>query len=379
MRTAHFTGSLDGGWNLDSAPAGFAPQLVLWFAARQADGARLQAQLQTKFPKASVIGCSTGGEIHGSEVRDDSIVATAVQLDQGQISVVSSDDVTPPQSEAVGEQLAQRLPRQGLRGVMIISDGLKVSGSSLGRGLSRVLGSEIPICGALAGDGPRFQQTWVAFNAPPASGRVVAIGFYGETLEVRFGTGGGWDRFGPERQITKSADNRLFELDGQPALSLYKKYLGDEAKGLPGSALHFPLFVRPVGGGGGVTRTVLGVSESEESITFAGDLPIGHTAQLMHGNFERMIAGAAESTRKVASQGAMDDGLVLLMSCVGRKLVLGERASEEVEAALEQLPAGIPTCGFYSYGGLAAVPGLDGIHFHNQTMTAVLIREARAG
>ena len=148
---------------------------------------------------------------------------------------------------------------------------------------------------------------------------------------------------------------------------------------MPSAALHCPLFVRPVGGGGGVTRTVLGVSESEESITFAGDLPTGHTAQLMHGNFERMIAGAAESTRKVADQGAVDDGLVLLMSCVGRKLVLGERASEEVEAALEQLPAGISTCGFYSYGGLAAVPGLDGVHFHNQTMTAVLIREACAG
>lgn len=379
MRTIHFTGSLDAGWNTVESPTGFAPQLVLWFGARQADGAALQASLQARFPGASVVGCSTGGEIVQGEVHDDSLIATAIEFEQGQVKVVSADEATPAASESIGERLALALHDRALRGVMIFSDGLKVSGTALGRGFTKVLGSEIPVCGALAGDGARFQQTWVACNAPPVSGRVVAIGLYGEALHMHFGTGGGWDRFGPERQITRSDNNCLLELDGQPALSLYKKYLGDEASGLPASALHFPLFVRPVGGGGGVTRTVLGVSEEAQSLTFAGDLPTGHTAQLMHGNFERMVAGAAESTRKVAAHTDASDGLVLLMSCVGRKLVLGERANEEVEAALEQLPAGIPALGFYSYGGLAPTPGLDGTHFHNQTMTAVLIREHRGG
>lgn len=378
MRTVHFTGSLDRGWTEAATPAGFAPQLVLWFGARQADGAALQSSLQARFPSASVVGCSTGGEIVQGEVLDDSLLATAIEFEQGSVRVVSADGATPAASETIGEKLALDLLDPTLRGVMIFSDGLQVSGTALGRGFTKVIGTEIPVCGALAGDGARFQQTWVACNAPPVSGRVVAIGLYGEGLHMHFGTGGGWDRFGPERKITRSDHNRLFELDGQPALSLYKKYLGDEASGLPGSALHFPLFVRPVGGGGGVTRTVLGVDEAQESLTFAGDLPTGHTAQLMHGNFERMIAGAAESTRKVAAQTDATDGLVLLMSCVGRKLVLGERASEEVEAAIGELPPGIPALGFYSYGGLAPTPGLDGTHFHNQTMTAVLIREQRA-
>jgi len=44
---------------------------------------------------------------------------------------------------------------------------------------------------------------------------------------------GGWDPFGPERLITKSKENILYELDGQSALELYKKYLGEHAKVFP--------------------------------------------------------------------------------------------------------------------------------------------------
>lgn len=376
MRSIQFTGSLTQGWNTAALPAGFAPQLVLWFGARQADGAALQADLQARFPKADVVGCSTSGEIVDGEVLDDTLIATAIEFGASTVKTVCVEGAEAAESQAIGQKLALQLQAEDLRGVMIFSDGLKVSGTALGKGFTDVLGLSTPICGALAGDGARFQQTWVACNAAPASGRVVAIGFYGAALQMRFGTGGGWDRFGPERQITRSTNNQLFELDGLPALSLYKKYLGDEAQALPGSALHFPLFVRPASGSGGVTRTVLGVSEGDESITFAGDLPTGHTAQLMHGNFERMIAGAADSTRQIGAQGEGSEGIALLMSCVGRKLVLGERVSEEVEAALEQLPKGIAAIGFYSYGGLAPTPGLDGTHLHNQTMTAVLLREA---
>lgn len=376
MRSVQFTGSLTDGWNITALPVGFAPQLLLWFGARQADGAALQADLQQHFPSADVVGCSTSGEIVDGEVLDDTLIATAIEFGASTVKTVCVEGAEAAESQAIGQKLALQLQAEDLRGVMIFSDGLKVSGTALGKGFTDVLGVCIPICGALAGDGARFQQTWVACNAAPASGRVVAIGFYGTTLQMRFGTGGGWDRFGPERQITRSSNNQLFELDGQPALSLYKKYLGDEAQALPGSALHFPLFVRPAGGSGGVTRTVLGVSEGDMSITFAGDLPQGHTAQLMHGNFERMIAGAADSTRQIGAQGEGSEGLALLMSCVGRKLVLGERVGEEVEAAIEQLPKGIATIGFYSYGSLAPTPGLDGTHLHNQTMTALLLRES---
>jgi len=377
MRSIQFTGRLDSGWHTSTLPDGFAPQLVLWFGARQADATGLQTILQTRFPTATVVGCSSSGEIAAGQVLDSTLVATAIEFDQVTVKTACVDGAEPGDSKAIGRSLSLQLQADDLSGVIIFSDGLRISGTALGQGFTDLIGTGIPICGALAGDGARFEQTWVASDGTAASGRVVAIGFYGSALTMRFGTGGGWDRFGPERQITRATDNRLFELDGQPALSLYKKYLGEEAAGLPGSALHFPLFVRPAGGNGGVTRTVLGVSENEESITFAGDLPMGHTAQLMHGNFERMIAGAADSTRQMGIPPDGSAGLVLLMSCIGRKLVLGERVAEEVEAALEQLPSGIPAIGFYSYGGLAPAPGLDGTQLHNQTMTAVLLSEVR--
>ena len=73
---------------------------------------------------------------------------------------------------------------------------------------------------------------------------MVAVGLYGEHVKLGHGSKGGWDTFGPERIVTKSDGNVLYELDDKPALALYKEYLGDRAAGLPGSALLFPLALR---------------------------------------------------------------------------------------------------------------------------------------
>ena len=68
----------------------------------------------------------------------------------------------------------------------------------------------------------------------------------------------------------------LYELDGRPALALYKEYLGDRASGLPATALLFPLAVRSDRSATRRTvRTILGIDEEQQSMTFAGDVPEG--------------------------------------------------------------------------------------------------------
>ena len=100
------------------------------------------------------------------------------------------------------------------------------------------------LSGGLCGDDDRFEVTLASYNESPKEGEVVAIGFYGESLEISCANFGGWTPFGPERLITKSRKNILFELDGKPALDLYKRYLGDKASELPKSALLYPLSVK---------------------------------------------------------------------------------------------------------------------------------------
>jgi hypothetical protein len=252
-----------------------------------------------------------------------------------------------------------------------------VNGSQLVRGLNDALPAGVVVTGGLAADGDRFTRTWVLHEGAPASGVVSAVGFYGE--HVRFGHGcrGGWDIFGPERTVTRSRDNVLFELDGKPALDLYKSYLGDRAAGLPATALLFPLALRSGSDDANrLVRTVLAVDEAAQSMTFAGDIPEGALAQLMRANFDRLIEGAGDAGRSSSlSPGDEQPTLAIAVSCVGRRLVLGERTEEEIEATFDTLPKLSQQVGFYSYGELSPLVGAN-CDLHNQTMTITTISEA---
>ncbi|HKZ28446.1 MAG TPA: FIST C-terminal domain-containing protein, partial [Acidimicrobiia bacterium] len=260
-----------------------------------------------------------------------------------------------------------------LAGVLVLSDGLHVNGSELVRGISGRFGSNVPVTGGLAADGDRFEHTWVIVDGFPVERQVVAVGFYGESVRFHHGSRAGWDIFGPERLITRSEGNVLFELDGRPALQLYKQYLGDLADGLPATGLLFPLAVRQDPDDRFLVRTILAVDEAEQSLTFAGDVPVGMRAQLMQANVDRLIGGA-EQAAKEARNDAAGPVLSVAISCVGRRLVMGDRTEEEVEATVEWLPAGSHQVGFYAYGEIS--PYSDGTcDLHNQTMTLTTISE----
>jgi hypothetical protein len=379
METEQRTWTQGAGW--DKPPRLKDAALVLLFgdSAALAD-ARLARDAQAAYPGAVVAGGSTAGEIAGTRVRDDTAVATAVRF--GATRVRAAEVAMPTGREggdgsaAAGEALARQLPPQDLAHVLVFSDGLHVNGSELVRGMSRALPPRVAITGGLAGDGARFQRTFTVGPQGVHMGHVVAVGLYGKAIRVGFGSLGGWDPFGPMRTVTRSRGNILQELDGRPALALYKTYLGDHAKGLPAAGLLFPLNVRAPGASKAVTRTILGVSEPDQSLTFAGDIPEGAAAQFMKANFDRLVDGAqgAAQAGHEALRGQRAE-LAVLISCVGRKLVLKQRTEEELEAVQRVLGPQAALCGFYSYGEICpAAPGAN-CELHNQTMTVTTLRE----
>jgi hypothetical protein len=353
------------------------PQLVLVFASTaQFKSAEQINALKEIFPGAGFMGCSTSGEIAGTKVRDESVVATAVQFEKGALSFVSVPVHSSENSFESGQDLIDKLPKDGLRHVFVLSDGLNVNGSELVRGLRLNLPKEVAVTGGLAGDGADFKETYILDKSgTPSSHMVTAIGFYGDDLQFGYGSFGGWDTFGIDRQVTKSKNNVLFEIDGQPALSLYKSFLGESANSLPASGLLFPLSLRSRADELPVVRTILSVNEADQSITFAGDLPEGSFVRMMKANTERIIQGAvkaAETTMLSAETTAPD--LAILISCVGRKLVLKQMVEEEVEGAAEVLGAKQIT-GFYSYGEISPFSENAACELHNQTMTITTISE----
>jgi hypothetical protein len=379
MRIQKIVWNNRSGWTAPEAAGDVS--LVLYFGTRDAlgRGARYD-ELRGLFANAHIMGCSTGGQIDNNDVNDDAIVAAAVSFSATRLKVCRQDIGDPQRSRDYGEALGRALQADDLAGVFVLSDGLNVNGSELVAGISDVIGDKVPLTGGLAGDGADFKETLVGADCAPRPRTIAGLGFYGPAIRVGHGSAGGWDLFGPRRKVTRSVGNVLFELDSQPALDLYERYLGpEESKGLPSSALLFPIQVYdPEQPDSAVVRTVLAIDREARSMTFAGDIPQGWTAQLMRGNLDRLAAGAADAARQARSGLKANDNdqrFSILVSCIGRRLLMGQRTIEEVEAAGAELGFGTVRLGFYSYGEIAPHAQSGQCELHNQTMTVTTLAE----
>lgn len=360
-----------------SALSAIEPNLVLAFGAVDAlhRGAGAIAQA---FAHAHRAGCSTAGEISARGVEDGTLVVTALHFDHTRVFQVSTVLGSMDDSFAAGRRLASSLPVVGLRAILIFGQGVQINGSALLSGMAEIMGTAIPITGGLAGDGAAFEQTWVLDEKGLSSNRVTCVGLYGQALSFAHGSFGGWTPFGPARKVTRCDHNVLYELDGESALAVYKRYLGEHAQGLPASGLLFPFSMlgkdhTEVG----LIRTILGVDEAHGSLTLAGDIDPEGYLRLMHASTDALVEGAeAAAEAAKAMQTHRGDALALLVSCVGRKLVMGGRVDEEVEAVGEVFGQGATLAGFYSYGEISPFSPAVACKLHNQTMTVTYISEA---
>ncbi len=379
MKTAQSTYSKDKGWSKEIGDAiRDSAQLVLLFGHKELLRKKEHIEyIRNQYPKAEIIGCSTAGEIYLHEFFSDTLVATAIWFEKTEIKVVSKDINEQNDSYIVGQMLVDELINPQLRHVFVLSEGLNINGSELSKGLNSKINNTISITGGLAADQADFKETLVLHNGPGFSNKIVAVGFYGEDIHIGYGSKGGWGTFGVDREVTKSRANVLYELDNQPALDLYKRYLGPHAEKLPSSALLFPISLRLKDLETPLVRTVLSVNEEDGSMTFAGDIPQGEIIRLMNTNYEKLIEGAhGAAEMSVESLHDMQPDLAILISCVGRNLVLKHRTDEEIENVCEVLGEGARIAGFYSYGELCPSKSTDlKCELHNQTMTITTFKE----
>ena len=331
--------------------------------------------IQNKFPNATISLCSTAGEIFEIEVFDNSISLVVFSFSTSYIktAVVNIDKFNS--SFEAGKQLVNQLPKQDLKLIFVLSDGGKVNGSELVKGLNSINNNDVIITGGMAGDGADFRETFVGLNSIPQSGNIVVIGFYGKNLSVSHGSFGGWKSFGLERVVTKSIENVLYEIDNKNALDLYKSYLGKYSNELPGSALLFPLSIQLENKNETIVRTILSIDENNQTMTFAGDIPEGSKVRFMKANFDHLIHSASDAAINCLNINSETPKIALLISCVGRKLILGNRIDEEVEAVSEIFGKETSLVGFYSYGEISPLKPLGNCELHNQTMTITCIDE----
>ncbi len=333
--------------------------------------------IKESYPQALIIGCSTSGEIASDTILDESIVVTALHFEHTELKRAEVKTGDFANSTQAGKALIDALPKENLVHVLVFSDGLNVNGSDLVRGLQSGIPEGVGLTGGLAGDGDRFTETLVCADAFPEKEKIVLVGFYGDRLKVGYGSMSGFSPFGPERRVTKARGNVLYELDGESALDLYKKYLGEEkASNLEVNQFYFPLSYKAEGMDEPVIRTILSIDEKEKSMTFAGDILEGGHARLMKANHHRLIDGAGQAAETcVNGDEGKNPEFAILISCVGRKIVLKQRAEEEIDIVRNVFDDQTVLTGFYSYGEIAHFRPFEPCQLHNQTMTITTFME----
>jgi len=351
--------------------------LVLVFGNRyMLESDQIYNEVKELYPDGHIVFGTTSGEIIDDNVLDGCVVLTAIEFEKSSI-LVKRSNVADFQNddEKLGEGLIAEFPKENLKHLFVISEGSTVNGSALIEGLEHLKNTSFGLSGGLCGDDDRFERTLASYNENPKEGEIIAIGFYGDTLEITSSNYGGWTTFGPERIITKSVGNLLFELDGKPALDLYKNYLGEKADELPKSALLYPLSVKVTDDAEPLVRTILNIDEAENTMTLAGDVPEGARVQLMMSSVDDIANGAFHAAELAMGGRKNSPELALLISCIGRKLVMDQRTEEEIEEVKSVIGDNTVISGFYSYGEMAPFSGQDSCKLHNQTMTLTLFSE----
>ena len=368
---------IEGTYEAEDLKLDFKPSLFLLFVSPGYKKTEIFiAKLKELYPEAIITGCSTSGEIADISVVDDTIVLNAILFEKTTVRLETFPISDPSRSLEVGQFLYDSLHSNNLSHLLVLSDGLHVNGAELVKGLTMDHDTQISVTGGLAGDGTAFSKTFVINGNKLLEKQIVGIGFYGDELKVGYSSKGGWDSFGIERTVTRSNGNILYELDGQPALDLYKSFLGEQkAKELPGSGLLFPLSLREDASQKPVVRTILAINEEDRSLTFAGSMPVGSQVRMMKANVDRLIDGAEQSAHDSSKIQNEQADFALLISCVGRRLVLKQMVEEEIEVVREVLGARPVISGFYSYGEMAPFNKFEPCRLHNQTMTITTFSE----
>lgn len=351
-------------------------QLCLVFGSRYTIDTDIKPaiiSLKNKFKNSIVVTCSTAGNIISDQLVDNTLISTAIQFDKTQIKA-KNFPLGNSTDELLGIEIANYFNADDLAYVLVLST-MGVNAGNILHGINSIFKGKVPVSGGVAGDDTRFEKTLVGIDNDISSNQITVVGFYGNNLEISHGSKGGWDTFGPIRKVTKCKGNILYEIDNKPVLDLYKEYLGEKAKELPASGLLFPFAIIEDETKEPIVRGIQNIDENKKSLILYGDVMEGQNIQLMRANFDRLINGAGISAKETFLPYKKEPQLALLISCVARRIVLGQLTEEELVETKKVYGKDTVICGFYSYSELSPVIGDNACHLHNQTMTITTFSE----
>ena len=279
---------------------------------------------------------------------------------------VSSNPVTIAQQTV---QTAQAQAQRPATLCLTTPESLTTSGILILQGLQQALGAEVPIIGGTTCDQWKFKQTYQFFGQEVLSDALPILLLSGNLLWGH-GVSSGWTPIGKKGIATKAEGNVLHEVNGQPALEFYRDYLGDIR---PSPSYRLAVF--EPNQESWYMRTSNGAyDEASGSITFFADIPPQSEVQVVRASRDEMVNSAGLSMQQALQHyPGTQPTVALFFSCTGRMHVLGTRAKEEYQVLYPEMPAGVTSAGFYTYGEIAPLRPNGNAQFHNETFVTLLL------
>ena len=373
-----FTAGRDAAADL-LAELGRAPDLVILFSSAKYDAARVLEGIHSRLSAAvPLVGCSSYAEIDSEQALTSSIVAMGLVLEGITVRTFHVE------GRGVDSFTAGREAGLDLRGfapdlIITFPDVLEMNATRFLLGLQDALGKDMPIVGGAPADDGAFKATYQIHGRDVMSGGAVGVALKGP-LAIVTAAKSGYTPVGATHTSTRVEDGKVvLEIDGRPALDIYRDYLGKRAAQMPAVSIEFPIGV--VGGIEGtqrrtddallLVRAIFQVDEARGALILGGDVPEGAAIRVMRATKEDVVRGADEAT-VMALEAMPAPDLALIFSCMSRKSVLGPRFKDECRASFARLPEGLPRAGFYTFGELSPVQGTT-MH-HESTYTLVLLK-----
>lgn len=359
-------------------PASEASVVLVFGLREHLEDPALLANLKETFPNAQIAGASTAGEIHDYQFWSESVVGLAIRLEKSTCRMIEKSSQPEDDFAALGNELGRELSADDLRMVLLFAEGLEVDCDLLLRGLNESLADTDPlIFGGLAGDSLNFENTVLLTSAGLKPEGIIAIGFYGEALEIRTAVSEKYSELGPLHEVTKADGNLLIEIDGRRALDVFLEELGPvfrNANEATESLFDFPMVFENAEGGAIFARTPMYVDESAGTLLYAGSLPHDRFRfAKMQGNRD-LLEGALEAARKASMQGREE--LLFMVSCAARRVALGVAVGAELDEVAPVFSPSVPAIGFYAYGEIGRSEGSGKAETLNHSFNLITCREA---
>jgi hypothetical protein len=361
------------------ALAGAAPIAAIVFAGSMKDPSALLAAIAAAHPNLPVVGSTAMAELSSRISHAESSFA---------VMMLASDTVTVSvgfATDAVGDErgAARRavdMARARLvsepRLCIAFSNAVRVNISHVIEGLTSALGNDVPVVGGASACEFTGDLEVRELCGTDVLKESVVVMLLGGRLRFAYAMDRGWTPIGTAHVATKTMDNIVVEIDGRPALDIYKQYLG--APGHAGAMfVHHPLAVFEGSSTDFYLRAGFAEGPVPGSIVTAGNVPQGATLRLTEYQREHVVEAAALAAREARRQwGAGDPAAALVFTCSTRKTVLGTWTAREVDALRAALPESTPFAGFYAFSELAPFSPGKPACVHNGSFVTLLLGEA---